>query len=69
MTRPSAGEDNFVNEELQDLYTHPFHMTTRSAIGSICTWLVVLIYIYSDLDISRGLSGRNGRFNCGRTAT
>jgi len=66
MACPSPGEDIFVDEEAQDHdISHFFYLTTKSAVGLIYTWLVMLIRILSR---SCGLGGMNGRFNCGETA-
>jgi len=45
-TCPSLGEDIFVDEAQDHDILHSSYMTTMSAIGSIYTWLVMLIRIY-----------------------
>jgi len=51
------------------IISDPSYIMTRSGIGSIYTWLVMLIRICGDLHISWGQSGRNGRFNCSGSDT
>ena len=45
---PSPGKDIFIDEAQDHYIFHYFYTTTRSAIGSIYIWLIMLVRIYLD---------------------
>ena len=58
---PTPGEDTFINEESH--FPSLLHVGRERHWVDIY-WPVMLFHIYGDPNISCGLSGRNGRFNC-----